>query len=103
MSHQIEILIRSAEQSDQQRWDQQCARIRRSGAQFESNSRNWRLHLDLTEPSGTAAALGELFTAAQTFGTTVLPINPETEMPAVSVLEEHSTENAHSADHPGSA
>lgn len=103
MSHQIEIVIRSAEQSDQERWDQQCARIRRSGAQFESTSRNWRVRLDLTEPSVTAAALGELFTAAQAFGTTVLPIDPESGMPAVSVLDQHATEDSHRADRRDSA
>ncbi len=93
MSHHIEIVIRAADQPDQQRWQQQRARIRRSGAQFESASRNWRVHLDLTDAGATAAALGELFTAAQTFGTTVLAISPDTGMPAVSVLEQPAVED----------
>lgn len=93
MSHHLEIVIRAAELPDQQRWQQQRARIRRSGAQFEPANRNWRAHLDFTDAENTAAALGELFTAAQTFGTIVLAIHPDTGMPAVSVLAEVATED----------
>ena len=86
MSPWIEIVIASVDQPDQQRWDEQCERIRRSGARFESGSRNWRLHLDLVDSRRVAFAWAELVVAARTYGTRVLVLDPETGMPAYSAL-----------------
>lgn len=88
MTQRIEIVISSADQPDQKKWDEQRERIRRSGARFERLSRNWRLELDLSDASQVAASLAELCVAARNYGTTVLVLDPASGMPAMTVLSD---------------
>lgn len=80
---QLEIVIASAQQHDEQRWERQLAEIRRSGATYDPDSRNWRLQLDLADGHRVAVAMMALCSAARTHGTTVLVLDPTTDMPAL--------------------
>lgn len=87
----LEVMIASAQQSDEQRWEQQLAMIRRSGATYDPGSRNWRLELDLTDGQRVAVAMMALCSVARTYGTTVLVVDPTTGMPAL-IVDEAPTE-----------
>lgn len=79
----IEILVKSRQLPDAEDWEGQRAAIRKSGACFDADSKDWRLVLDPGDGPRVATALSWLFHAARTYGTTVLVLDSEVGVPGL--------------------
>lgn len=70
------MLLTSADQPSDERFQHQVAAIRELGATYTPEKRRWHLFLDPSQPAQLAALLTQLLTVTRTYGTDAAVQNP---------------------------